>query len=145
MRLGAGWSADGVRAIWRWGGAPGRTCGIETKAVGEVCLLRLAAATDGGAERAEGLTAPKGLVLLLALAHGDCAFRGPDDRLRRLRRKEVLVALGGAPLSLRCEAGGRLVGLALPTHVLAPRFVSDARLKAAALRCHGLGVAPLLF
>ena len=144
MRTGAGWSAEGARAIWRWGGAPGRSCAIETKAIGDVSLLRMAATADP-AGRAEGFTAPKGQVLLIALAHGDCAFRGPDDRMRRLRRKEVLVALGGAPLSLRPEAGARLVGLASPTHLLAPRFVNDAQLRGSALRSHGQGVAPLLF
>jgi AraC-like DNA-binding protein len=144
MRPGAGWSAGDGRGIWRWGGGSGAR-GLETKTVGEVCLLRLAAADNSSANRAEGLTAPKGLVLLLALAHGDGAFLGADERLRRLRRKEVLLTLGGAPLALRLEAGARLVGLAAPTHLLAPRFVSEPQLRAGALRCHGLGVAPLLF
>jgi AraC-like DNA-binding protein len=128
--------------MWRWGGDPR---GLETRTIGEACLLRLAATDGAGADRTEGLTAPKGVVLLLALARGEGAFRSPDEGLRRLRRKEVLLTLGGAPLALRLETGARLVGLAAPTHLLAPRFVSEPQLRAGVLRCHGFGVAPLLF
>jgi AraC-like DNA-binding protein len=147
MGLAAGWSAEGARGIWRWAaGAPGRRSGIETKTVGEVTLLRLAALDeDGTGAHAEGLTAPKGLVLLLALTHADCAFRAADERLRRMRRKEVVLALGGAPLVLRPETGARLVGLAIPTHLLTPRFVSADRLRAGAQASHATGVAPVLY
>jgi hypothetical protein len=147
MGLGTGWSAEGARGIWRWtAGAAGVRSGIETKTVGEVTLLRLSALDDGvvGAH-AEGVTAPKGLVLLLALTHADCAFKGRDEHLKRMRRREVLLVLGGSPLVLRPEVGARLVGVAIPAHLLAPRFVSPDRLKAGAMACHALGVAPLLY
>jgi AraC-like DNA-binding protein len=145
--MGLGWNAESARGILRWSAGPsGRRSGIETKTVGEVTLLRLAALDeDGGVGHAEGLTAPRGVVVLLALTYADCAFRGVDDRLRRMRRKEVLLALGGAPLVLRPEPGARLVGVAIPTHLLAPRFVSADRLKGGAQTSHAGGVAPLLY
>ncbi len=147
MGMGVGWSAESPRGIWRWSAGSGnRRAGLETKTVGEVTLLKMAALDDGEpGSRTEGLTSPKGLVLLLALAHGDCAFRGPDERLRPLRRKEVLLALGGTPLVLRPEQGARLVGLAMPMLLLAPRFLSPERLRAGALIAHAKGVAPLLY
>ena len=145
--MGLGWNAESARGILRWSAGPiGRRSGIETKTVGEVTLLRLAALDDGGGiGHAEGLTAPRGLVVLLALTYAECAFRGPDERLRRMRRKEVLLALGGAPLVLRPETGARLVGVAIPSHLLAPRFVSAERLRAGAQMSHAGGVAPLLY
>jgi AraC-like DNA-binding protein len=145
--MGLGWNAESARGILRWSAGPvGRRSGIETKTVGEVTLLRLAGLDEsGGVGHAEGLTAPKGVVVLLGLTFADCAFRSSDDRLRRLQRKEVLLALGGVPLVLRLEAGARLVGAAIPTHMLAPRFVSAERLKAGAQMSHSGGVAPLLY
>jgi AraC-like DNA-binding protein len=145
--MGLGWNAESARGILRWSSGPtGRRSGIETKTVGEVTLLRLAALDEGGGVgHAEGLTAPRGLVVLLALTYADCAFRAVDDRLKRMRRKEVLLALGGTPLVLRPEPGARLVGVAIPIHMLAPRFVSADRLKAGAQTSHAGGVAPLLY
>jgi AraC-like DNA-binding protein len=147
MGLSGGWSAESARGILRWAAGPaGRRSGIETKTVGEVTLLRLASLDEGGlGHHAEGLTAPKGQVLLLALAHADCAFRGPDERLKRMKRKEVVLALGGLPVVLRPEVGARLVGMAIPAHLLAPRFVTAERLRAGALASHATGVAPLLY
>ncbi|HEY3798268.1 MAG TPA: AraC family transcriptional regulator [Caulobacteraceae bacterium] len=147
MGLGAGWSGDGAHGVWRWSsGGAARRSGLETKTVGEVTLLRVASVEEQDTQsHAEGLTAPKGQVLLLGLMHGDCAFKAADERLKRMQRKEILLALGGAPLALRPEAGARVAGLAVPSHLLAPRFVSTERMRAGALAAHGGGMAPLLY
>jgi AraC-like DNA-binding protein len=100
---------------------------------------------DGVAGGAETLSAPRGYALLLVIAEGECAFEGPEGRLRPMRRHEVLVADGETPLRLRPGAGARLAGLAAPVHLLAPRFLAADRLRAACLHSHGLGMGSLLY
>jgi AraC-like DNA-binding protein len=83
-------------------------------------------------------------VLLLALARGEAAFKGPDGRLRALRSGEVLVASSVDALDIRGESGVRLIGMTLPAHLLVPRFVARERLRGGLLKAHGGGVAGLL-
>ncbi len=142
-----GKSAHGVSGVWSWPAAgSARPSGLETRSVGELTIIHYAAPNRADpAPRDEGLTAPKGLSLLLALTRSECAFKADDRRWKAMRPKEVLVVEGGAPLEIRPEAGARLAGLAMPTHLLSPRFLSPDRLKSANLRSHGLGMAALLY
>jgi len=146
MGLAAGWSADDARVAWGWKCAAPHQAALETRSLGDITLLRVAAPAD---PHTEGLprifTPPRGAVVLVALTRGGCEFTAADAGRRRLRRKEVLLALGGAPLELAPDAGARLVGLAAPAHLLAPRFVSAERLRAGALMSHAGGVAGLLY
>ena len=150
MGLGTGKtgkSAHAAPGVWRWptGGAP-RPEGLETRSVGELTIVHFAAG-DGAecAGREAALAAPKGLVMLLALTGSECAFKTPEGRWRLMKRREVLVVNGGAPLEVRPESGARLSGLAIPAHLLSPRFLSPDRLKSANLQSHGLGMASLLY
>ena len=139
--------AHGAAGVWSWqaGGAT-RPAGLETRSVGELTIIHYVAAEGADwSPRDEGLAAPKGLVLLMVLTRAECAFKGDDRRWKPMRSREVLVAEGGAPLEIRPEAGARLAGLAMPAHLLCPRFLTPERLRSAYLRSHGLGMAALLF
>jgi AraC-like DNA-binding protein len=111
-----------------------------------VTLLRLSAPPESLTSAApHTFTPPRGCVVLVALTRGGCGFTAADERPRRLRRKEVLLALGGAALTLAPDAGSRLIGLAAPAHLIAPRLVSAERLRAGALKNHAGPVAALLY
>jgi AraC-like DNA-binding protein len=142
MARTAGLRAAPELADWavRCGATGGAT--LETRPMGDVTLVRLTVAGGAGGELT--FTPPRGQVLLAALVAGVCAFKDADARPRQLRRQQVLLALGGAPLTLAPEAGARLAAVAAPAHVLNPRFVTAERLAAAALMSHGGGVAALL-
>ena len=142
-----GKNAHGASALWSWqAGGGARPAGLETRSVGELTIVHYHAAEGAGwTAREEGLAAPRGLVLLLALTKAECAFKGDDRRWKAMRPREVLVAEGGAPVEIRPEAGARLAGLAMPAHLLCPRFLTSERLKSAHLRSHGMGMAALLY
>jgi AraC-like DNA-binding protein len=118
---------------------------LDAKPVGETTVLRLSAGEPGEEGRRRELKIPKGVTLLLALAEAECAFRDGEDRLRPMRPKEVLIADSGSVLKLTLQEGARLVGLAAPIHLLAPRFVSLERLRAASLKSQARGMAQLLY
>jgi len=146
MGTGAEKSVQGARGIWSWPPSGAAVpVGLETRHAGELTIIKVAYGDglDRG-QRGDGLPAGKGLTLLLALTQGECAFRACDERLRPMRPGEVLVLDSGA-LDLRPEAGALLAGLAVPSHLLTPRFLGSDRLKAGSLQSHGLGMASLLY
>jgi AraC-like DNA-binding protein len=83
-------------------------------------------------------------VMLAALVSGEAVYRAADGRLKLLKAGEILVLESELAVDLRIDDGGRLAGLILPTHLLAPRFVARERLRGGALRGHSGGVATLL-
>jgi AraC-like DNA-binding protein len=83
-------------------------------------------------------------LLALCVAGGALLFRRPDGRLSHLREGELLIWPNAAALDLRADLAVRLVGLSLPAHLLAPRFVSPERLRAGLGHALGGGVARLI-
>jgi AraC-like DNA-binding protein len=151
MGLASGWSVEAARGAWGWRCAAPGAPALETRNLGDVTLLRLSAPPDSLAPDSlanaspHAFTPPRGCVVLVALTRGGCGFTAADGRPRRLRRKEVLLALGGSVLTLAPDAGSRLIGLAAPAHLIAPRLVSAERLRAGALKNHAGPVAALLY
>lgn len=147
MGLASGWIAEAARSAWGWRCAAPGAPALETRALGDVTLLRLAAPPEAPTanQALRAFTPPRGHVVLVTLARGGCAFMAADGRPRRMRRKEVLLALGGVPLTLAPDSASRLTGLAAPAHLIAPRLVSAERLRAGALMSHAGPVAALLY
>jgi len=138
--------AGAAQAARRWPlGGVGAGARLDARAVGELTVFELGGrpALSCGAQ-ARFAQAGRERVLLAALLEGGCGYRGAGEGFCELAAGEVLVALCAAPLELRGQAGARLCGLAMPAHLIVPRFVSAERLAAAAGRSHGRGVAPVL-
>jgi AraC-like DNA-binding protein len=146
MKAGTEKRAVRVRSVGTWPNVGSSESRLDGPSPGEITILRLAA-REGGVHgsRAESLSAPKGCAMFVVLTRGDCAFKGPDERLKPMRRQEVVVVDSGARLALSPQPGARLAGLTVPAHLIAPRFVDHERLAAASLKSHGLGMASLLY
>ena len=65
--------------------------------LGDVTPAAASTPADARANQAlRAFTPPRGYLVLVALTRGGCAFTAADERPQRMRRKEVLLALGGA-------------------------------------------------